>query len=577
MKRKFAILLVFCFSVLSILTGCNLFDTNNYAALSSTVATNGDVTITREQLINAYNAGGYYYASIYGLSQEDAFKRIINELVDDAYYTLEVEDAVSTVDNYKLTSQDYSDVVRSVWDYVNQGMTTYLAETKKVFDIEDVTIEGEEEADPEFKPQAQYESKFELLEDGRIAYIEPQDTNEHRLIAEINSDEAALEYAQTRYNYSREIHGGNQDLKNIVWKKYMAALKSGQSNYNYEDMSDTAVFGREVKRLFDAVIKSTKQTKYQNETVLSANFTYDATIGRYILNDTTLGKMVDYYKETYESNYNFHAQAQTQFYKDVTNTSNRGNYVYFGNKSEETLITCSHILIKLSETQTTDMSSIESNKMYQGSAKESAIYNIRKPENTFAQERSLTTGQNIEGSTISVADLYSEVLSAVENQSTIEKKVEAFNSYLYKYNVDPGIINAQFDYVVGTETSAMVESFTDAVRGLYDNGNGEVGSVTMVYEDNSNYKGYHIIIYTGTLDNAYGSLPELNSLTADNIYDTLSGIKTSLSYGETMFEFVYDKVVKDSFSTYKSNLIKSRINGTETVYVVSNYSDLYSK
>lgn len=577
MKRKFAILLVFCFSVLSILTGCNLFDTNNYAALSSTVATNGDVTITREQLINAYNAGGYYYASIYGLSQEDAFKRIINELVDDAYYTLEVEDAVSTVDNYKLTSQDYSDVVRSVWDYVNQGMSTYLTETKKVFDIEDVTIEGEEEADPEFKPQAQYESKFELLEDGRIAYIEPQDTNEHRLIADIDSDEAALEYAQTRYNYSREIHGGNQDLKNIVWKKYMAALKSGQSNYNYEDMSDTAVFGREVKRLFDAVLKSTKQTKYQNETVLSANFTYDATIDRYILNDTTLGKMVDYYKETYESNYNFHAQAQTQFYKDVTNTSNRGNYVYFGNKSEETLITCSHILIKLSETQTTDMSSIESNKMYQGSAKESAIYNIRKPENTYAQERSLTTGQNIEGSTISVADLYSQVLSAVENQSTIEKKVEAFNSYLYKYNVDPGIINAQFDYVVGTETSAMVESFTDAVRGLYDNGNGEVGSVTMVYEDNSSYKGYHIIIYTGTLDNAYGSLPELNSLTSDNIYDTLSGIKTSLSYGETMFEFVYDKVVKDSFSTYKSNLIKSRINGTETVYVVSNYSDLYSK
>ena len=577
MKRKFAILLVFCFSVLSILTGCNLFDTNNYAALSSTVATNGDVTITREQLINAYNAGGYYYASIYGLSQEDAFKRIINELVDDAYYTLEVEDAVSTVDNYKLTSQDYSDVVRSVWDYVNQGMSTYLTETKKVFDIEDVTIEGEEEADPEFKPQAQYESKFELLEDGRIAYIEPQDTNEHRLIADIDSDEAALEYAQTRYNYSREIHGGNQDLKNIVWKKYMAALKSGQSNYNYEDMSDTAVFGREVKRLFDAVLKSTKQTKYQNETVLSANFTYDATIDRYILNDTTLGKMVDYYKETYESNYNFHAQAQTQFYKDVTNSSNRGNYVYFGNKSEETLITCSHILIKLSETQTTDMSSIESNKMYQGSAKESAIYNIRKPENTYAQERSLTTGQNIEGSTISVADLYSQVLSAVENQSTIEKKVEAFNSYLYKYNVDPGIINAQFDYVVGTETSAMVESFTDAVRGLYDNGNGEVGSVTMVYEDNSSYKGYHIIIYTGTLDNAYGSLPELNSLTSDNIYDTLSGIKTSLSYGETMFEFVYDKVVKDSFSTYKSNLIKSRINGTETVYVVSNYSDLYSK
>ena len=582
-KRKFAILLVFCFSLLSILTGCNLFDTNNYAALSSTVATNGDVTITREQLINAYNAGGYYYASIYGLSQEDAFRRIINELVDDAYYTAEVEAVVAEEQNYKFTSQDYSDVVRNVWDYVNQGMSTYLKETKTIFGIEEVTIESDSEAEAEFKPQSQYETKFEIVLDNngneRIAYIKPADTEEHRLSANITSDEDALEYAQTKYNYSREIHGGNQDLKNIVWKKYIAALKKSQSNYNYEDMSDTAVFGREVKRLFDAVLKSAKQTKYQEEMTLSTDFDY-VLIGdeyRYILKDSMLERMIEYYKDTFESNYDFHSQASTKFYSDVTNTSNRANYVYYGEKSEETLITCSHILIKLSETQTNNISNIENDALRSEAQKTRDINNEKSAGNTYAQERSLVTGLNIEGSTISVEDLYAEVTNAVNGEATIEAKVEAFNNYLYRYNVDPGIINAQFDYVVGTETSPMVESFTNAVRELYDNGNGEVGAVTMVYEENSSYKGYHIIIYTGTLDNVYGSKSDLNNLTTANVYDKLSSTKTSLSYGETMFEFVYDKVTKDSFSTFKTNLIKSRINGKETVYVTANYSDLYSK
>ena len=231
---------------------------------------------------------------------------------------------------------------------------------------------------------------------------------------------------------------------------------------------------------------------------------------------------------------------------------------------------------KLSEDQTNEISAVESNSMYQGAQKTDKIANIVRADNTYAYERSLTTGEVVDEQGISVSQLYTEVLRDVNRAQTIEEKVETFNNYLYRYNVDPGIINAQFDYVVGTKTSPMVESFTNAVRELYDDGNGEVGSMTMVYEDNSSYKGYHIIIYTGVLDNAFDSISESNNLNSNNIYNMLGRQYTSLSYNETMFEFIYDKVAKDSFSTYKTELVSSLINGKTTEYITSNYKDLYA-
>ena len=74
MKKKIATLLMFLFSCLSIFTGCNLFGSNNYNSLNAVVATSGDIEITREQLINAYNSSGYYYDNYYGKTREEAYR-----------------------------------------------------------------------------------------------------------------------------------------------------------------------------------------------------------------------------------------------------------------------------------------------------------------------------------------------------------------------------------------------------------------------------------------------------------------------------------------------------------------------
>ena len=573
MKKKIATVLLMVLVFISVLSGCNLFDTNNYMALSSVVATCGSKTVTREELITRYNSIGYYYVQVYGMSQEDAYKRMIDEILQEKYLI----EYIDAHEEYALDYQDYCDVITDTWDYVNSSMATQIKEVRKIFNLstEDISLEDEDEKG-DYDTRASYETKFELI-DGKIAYIEPRDEEEHKLSdRDIDTEAKALAYAQVRYNYKRQIRSGDDDLKLMVWNRYLSALKTSQKRMNYSDMSDKAAFDREIKRVFEYNLKNAKLTKFEKIGKLQANLSFDSTLdenGRYVVTDAMLDRMVSYYADLYASNVEEYTSSSSLFYKNLAGTSKRAQYVYYGEDSGETLITCTHILIKLSSDQETAMTAIEDNDLYQGEQKTDAIDSIKSQDNTYAYERDLDTGLVVDEDGITVTELYSRVLRAVSAASSLEAKVEAFNDYLYRYNVDTGIINAEFDYVVGTETTVMVETFTDLVRDLYDDGNGEVGSIGIVYEEGS-YKGYHIVMYTGTLENIFASSTEVNSLNAGNIYSILSDYLTSISYGETMFEFIYDKTAKDNFSTYESDLISALMSGLSTQYNRGNYSDL---
>ena len=64
----------------------------------------------------------------------------------------------------------------------------------------------------------------------------------------------------------------------------------------------------------------------------------------------------------------------------------------------------------------------------------------------------------------------------------------------------------------------MVESFTNTVRDLFENG--QVGDVAICYEENSSYTGYHIVMYTGILTNDI----DVTTLNRENIFETLKHV-----------------------------------------------------
>lgn len=54
---------------------------------------------------------------------------------------------------------------------------------------------------------------------------------------------------------------------------------------------------------------------------------------------------------------------------------------------------------------------------------------------------------------------------ARRNEET--RRINIFRDFIYKYNQDPGMNNAEFEYVMSIENSKMVQEFTDASRELF--------------------------------------------------------------------------------------------------------------
>ncbi len=571
MRKKFAILMIFIFMSLSVLTGCNLFSKNNYASLSSIVATSGDISITREELINAYNSSGYYYYYAYGYTQEGAVKQTINDLIDQQFLLNYLKN--STDSKLMLNEKDFNNIISQTWDYVNESILTYVNEVRKELKLPLIETEESEteEEEPEFAPQEQYKTKFELINDK--VYLIQEDEESVTVDSKATSLETAFNYALENYPtlFTNFIKSNDQNYKNLIWKRYLAALKTSQSNYGYKDMSDDEVFKRELQRIFDAVVDSVRVTKFQSTVVYGCE--YDEQLNRYYLTDVTLQSMVNKYVELYEKNYEDYQNNSQDFYKSIANSSNAKDYVFYGDSSKETFITVSHILVKLSDEQIAQIESIENDTNFSPEAKEKKIYEIKKQ--TLVYERDLETGEVIDEVGITIGEMYENLLSDLKNVYDLSERTKIFNNYLYRYNVDTGIINATNDYVVGTKNSAMVSSFTDAARQLYNNG--KVGDVSgLEYEDNDDYTGYHIVFYTGTLQNIFSNKDSLSTLTIDNIYNLLSKKYTSLSYNQTLFEFIFDKINDTNYyNTYSDNLVKTLKNNVEIKYNVDNFSDLY--
>ena len=575
MRKKCAILLLLLISCVSVLTGCNLFSTNNYVALSSIVATSGSISVTREQLLNAYYSSGYYYNYVYGYTQEEAIRMTIDDIIDQEFLLQYIE---KHNDKYALTSEDYNIVVSNTYSYLDSRVQTIVDEIRSEYglDVSDVTTEEEEET-PEYAPQEKYATKFDYFE-GKVIYENySSEEEDYEYYRDFANEEEAKNYALKNYTVQNGVRGEDEFYKALVWNRFMTTLKEEQSGYGYDKLDNASVLEREISKVFDSNLDAQKISRYQNIVERENGFYFDSSVEGYVMTEEILQKIVDEYKRMYSSNIDMYNSMKNKnsYYVNVADTESRENYVYYGKQDEETLITCTHILIQLSEDQLSEISTLESNPLYYGEKLERAKNAVSSWANTFAYERDLETGFELGNAGKSVEDLYNEVVSSVRAQATLEDKVNKFNEYLYTYNVDSGIINAHYDYVVGTKNSAMVDSFTDLVRGLYDDGNGTPGSIGICYEENDNYSGYHIVMYTGTLNNLFNSSSELDTLSTSNVYNILSSEKTSLSYNQTIFELVFDNTIQDIYESISANAVETEKSGQTITYNVGNFSDLY--
>ena len=166
-------------------------------------------------------------------------------------------------------------------------------------------------------------------------------------------------------------------------------------------------------------------------------------------------------------------------------------------------------------------------------------------------------GKIIEDQNVSASKVLSDLKLELASKSTNEEKTEVFRDYMYKYNEDPGTQNAEYAYVIGKETSKMVESFTDASREL--NNAGQFGAVSELVP--SEY-GVHIVFYAGQVKNLF-TINDVStfSLSEQDILK-LTDAKLNVLNNKTVFDKVFELLSDDNYSIFENmnlNVLKSNL------------------
>ena len=174
-------------------------------------------------------------------------------------------------------------------------------------------------------------------------------------------------------------------------------------------------------------------------------------------------------------------------------------------------------------------------------------------------------------------DIYNELVGIMTGKSD-EAKTQIFKDYIYTYNEDTGNMNADYCYVIGKDSSRMVDTFTETSRELWDNGNGEYGSIDYCVSE----YGVHIIFYAGPVTNAFTiSDPDNFNLNTDNIgelteiVNTLKNTYLNAFNNKTLFDKVYEELATDSYTIFETmnlDVLKKEIKNL-TIHI-SNYQDL---
>jgi hypothetical protein len=286
--------------------------------------------------------------------------------------------------------------------------------------------------------------------------------------------------------------------------------------------------------------------------------------------------------------------------------------------------TVSHILIGFSDDEQEILNQLKAD-LQAGRIDETA-FNI---ELTNLQEGLRIQERDKDGNEIGLInarDVYNEVLKHVRpigsptgtaiNQSSYQADnrhnntaelqgiISRFHECIYRFNSDPGMRNAEFEYIVGLDQSRMVTPFTEDSRRLFgyntvietgpdgrpvkvlgDRGSfamgGKKGSMStgLVWTD----FGAHIIMYTRNIRDFIVTrdvnefLPNPSVLIEEHLFSTLNSYGNTLTPKTHFDKIVTDQLSRPNYATFERSLLareksdmKIRINKAQFKDLISN-------
>lgn len=597
MKKRFiGLLLCFTLFSMSILTGCSLFAQNTEMYYNTIVATlvkdDQTIEITKQELLEMYMSYGSMYEQYYGYSTEEAYQMSLTLVENNKISIVEGEKIVQ--ERGGLTQKEKSYIWQETMDAVLENFDRYyqqIVEAEEKTESDDITFEG-------YQKTAKIENGQIVRENVPTKVIDEYEFDQSN--AHDYSSEADKQLIYT--NLIGHVLGGDE-LYREAFEDYKQALISSEQGLNLS--TDTpSLFEREIERLSNLMYETYMSTVYSEQFE-----TYDE--ASYV----TMSDILSLYSSKVRRDY-VQYQIEDSSEYDSTIQSNAAGVYYYKNGEEDTkYFTVANILIMFNETQQEKYNEIyerfygqspdegevpeelvNSDVSYDGSYSRTdfendltALYNQLKP--VVRQKEGQSNVYKEVESNLTQSELLQNIKTQLSNESNLNNKADLINQYIYMYNEDEGMFNAESCYVVGVDAngegvSSFVQSFEDAAIALYNNGQGKFGDVSQNYV-RSNY-GLHIIIYTGPAQNE--NIAKLLTTADENftlsysqgdendpdsaIY-TLYHTRVNPLVNKTYFDVLYDEIYRDDAANLQSLDIEE-LRGSYTIsHFVDRYSDLF--
>ncbi len=553
--KKFLTLAFICLISFSfVLTGCNLFPTNQAKYLSAPIVTfetaDGEqITIDKEDLLTAFNSYGSQLVNSYGYSIQEAIDATIEVLINREVMLDAAKKSITfgNGDLNEIWDEAYDTLISNLSSYEEQVIDQWKLNIPS-------TLEEEEESTTEYTP---YKNQAEIvLQDGKYV-VKLLDTNtsvdqDVELYYEEGKEiESLIETVNNKINNS-----ANKDVLTEAKRQYIEALKTSEEGQGLSTNNDE-VFKREVERVYEVVTEN-KYVEIYSDQIRGDNDISNISVSQ-VLRKLTADMLSSYTKYTL---------SPSQFDTDIL--ENRADVDYVINNN---YFYVNHILLKYDDETTAYIEDLEK-ALNNGTITKKQYETALEAEADKIKAKNIQTGET---TSYSPTDIYNQLTSEMTGVSD-DKKTEIFKDYIYTYNEDTGNMNAEYCYVIGKDNSQMVESFTEVSRELWDNGNGEYGSIGYCISEH----GVHIIFYAGPVTNAFSiSNPDNFNLDTSNleelseIVNTIQNTYLNEFNNKTLFDKVYEELATDNYSIFETmnlDVLKKDIKNLTTH--ISNYQDL---
>jgi hypothetical protein len=542
-KKLFSILLLLLFASASVLSGCDLVTLNEYKYYNTVVMEIGETEITKETLIQRFNNIGAQYVED-GYSFAQAMQITIDSMINRELILMHAKEELG-----ELTQNQKNDVWQEVYDSVNERLQEFEGQIKAEWNVVYLNVEEEEEEKsyPTFSP---YEKKVTMVE-GEFVRVEQDEEQTEEPIG----------------NFVRENFDGNIDwvatgktyaeLQQEAWKRYMRNLKNSES-WKQLSVVDEEVFDRELNRLYE-IFEGNKYVA-----LLEENFNNNLAIDNNAITQKYIELVQDSFaKYAFVDELGNVSEAAMEAYHIAMGSDAKS--VYYHPNSGNEYIYISHILIKYTDEQTAQIADIEARREQNEIDDVQMELELQAVYNQIAGFARDEDGKEV-GEAILASDIKNEIETALLAGNTPEEKAQIFNNYIYKYNQDDGMFNAEEPYVVNLDTEVedkMVAPFANASRALYQEGEGSMSDLVL-----SDF-GYHIIFYSKPVENLV-SYENLMNITPELLYEST----ISLAGDKSMYDKMYDTVNKRSYSNYQTGLINQMRSEVQVTLYESRYSDL---